>query len=203
MIEIDGFVSVTVAILLLLTGKLATQRYEILRRYSIAEPVVGGFLCAVAVALAYYLLGLRIGFELAARDFLLLYFFAGIGLKSDVRALRQGGRALVILSILFMVGQNLLGMGAAGLFGLDPKAGLMVGSASLTGGVGTTMAWAPVLAGEHGISSAMELGIAANTVGLITTCMIGGPIAIWLMHRHRIEPSGFAKLDVGMPHEQV
>ena len=124
MIEIDGFVSVTIAILLLLTGKLATQRYEVLRRYSIPEPVVGGFLCAVAVALAYYLLGLRIGFELAARDFLLLYFFAGIGLKSDVRTLRQGGRALVILlalSILFMVGQNLLGMGAAGLFGLDPK----------------------------------------------------------------------------------
>ncbi|WP_191057781.1 sodium/glutamate symporter [Geminicoccus harenae] len=206
MIEIDGFVSVTIAILLLLTGKLATQRYEVLRRYSIPEPVVGGFLCAVAVALAYYLLGLRIGFELAARDFLLLYFFAGIGLKSDVRTLRQGGRALVVLlalSILFMVGQNLLGMGAAGLFGLDPKAGLMVGSVSLTGGVGTTVAWAPVLAEEHGIGNAMELGIAANTVGLITACVIGGPIATWLMHRHRIEPSGFAKLDVGTPHEQV
>jgi ESS family glutamate:Na+ symporter len=42
--EIPPFVSFTLTIILLCAGKLATMRYEILRRYSIPEPVVGGFL---------------------------------------------------------------------------------------------------------------------------------------------------------------
>lgn len=53
----------------------------------------------------------------------------------------------------------------------------MSGSISLIGGVGTTLAWAPTFVDELGISNAMELGIASNTIGLIFACVIGGPIA--------------------------
>ena len=41
-----GFVSFTLAIILLFLGKTLVGRIEILRRYSIPEPVIGGFLCA-------------------------------------------------------------------------------------------------------------------------------------------------------------
>ncbi len=203
--EFDGFLSFTLAIILLFIGKAFTSNVELLRRYSIPEPVIGGFLCAAAVGIAYFGFDLRITFSLEARDYLLLYFFAAIGLRADIRTLISGGKPLAILLVLattFLVLQNLTGMGLAGAFGMDPKAGLMVGSISLTGGVGTALAWAPTFVDQLGITNALELGVAANTVGLIAACVVGGPIARFLILRNKITPTGDAQLDVGVKREE-
>jgi glutamate:Na+ symporter, ESS family len=203
--EFGGFVSFTLAIILLFLGKSLTGRIEILRRYSIPEPVIGGFLCAAAVGVAYFAFDLKVTFTLEVRDWLLLYFFAAIGLRADIRTLISGGRPLVILLALatvFIVLQNLAGIGIATAFGMDPKAGLMVGSISLTGGVGTALAWAPTFVDSLGISNALELGVAANTVGLIAACVIGGPIARYLITRHKLVTSGDEQLDIGVEHEK-
>ena len=201
--EFEGFVSFTLAIILLFLGKVAVSRIELLRRYSIPEPVIGGFLCAALVAICYFFFNLKVTFNLEVRDWLLLYFFAAIGLRADIRTLISGGRPLAILLLLattYIFIQNLVGIGAATAFGMDPKAGLMVGSISLTGGVGTALAWAPLFVEQLGISNALELGIAANTVGLISAAVIGGPIARYLITRHKITPSGDARLDIGVEH---
>ena len=203
LVEVDAFVGFTLAILLLFAGKGLVARVELLRRYGIPEALVGGLLCAVVVCTLYYGAGLAVGFDLGVRDTLLLYFFAALGLNTDVRMLARGGRALLVLSALaigFMVLQNLAGMGMAGAFGLDPRAGLMVGSVSLTGGVGTTLAWLPHFTETLGIARAAELGLSANMLGLIAACTIGGPVAGWLMRRHRVAPSGDAELEVGTLH---
>ncbi|MCW5654069.1 MAG: sodium/glutamate symporter [Hydrogenophaga sp.] len=198
--EVDAFASLTLAILLLFIGKGLTRRVEWLRRNNIPDAVIGGVLCALVVCALYYALGLRVGFGLGARDMLLLYFFAAIGMGTDIRTLREGGRPLVVLltlACLFMVLQNGLGMALAGAFGMDPRAGLMAGSISLTGGVGTTLAWTPYFTEELGIATAGELGLASNMVGLIAACVVGGPVAAWLMRRHRVVPSGAADVEVG------
>jgi ESS family glutamate:Na+ symporter len=203
--EFGGFVSFTLAIILLFIGKALISKIEILRRYSIPEPVIGGFLCAAAVGVAYFFFDLQVTFTLEVRDWLLLYFFAAIGLRADIRTLISGGKPLAILLALatsFILIQNLLGIGIASAFGMDPKAGLMVGSISLTGGVGTALAWAPTFVEQLGIGNALELGVAANTVGLIAACVIGGPIARFLITRHKITPSGDAQLDIGVEHEK-
>ena len=203
--EFGGFVSFTLAIILLFFGKTLTSRIEILRRYSIPEPVIGGFLCAAAVGVAYFAFDLKVTFTLEVRDWLLLYFFAAIGLRADIRTLISGGKPLLILLVLataFIFLQNLAGIGIAAAFGMDPKAGLMVGSISLTGGVGTALAWAPTFVDSLGISNALELGVAANTVGLISACVIGGPIARYLITRHKLVTSGDAQLDIGVEHEK-
>jgi ESS family glutamate:Na+ symporter len=203
--EFGGFVSFTLAIILLFIGKTLTSRIEILRRYSIPEPVIGGFLCAAAVGVAYFAFDLKVTFTLEVRDWLLLYFFAAIGLRADIRTLISGGKPLVILLALatvFIVLQNLAGIGIATAFGMNPKAGLMVGSISLTGGVGTALAWSPTFVDSLGISNALELGVAANTVGLISACVIGGPIARYLITRHKLVTSGDEPLDIGVEHEK-
>jgi ESS family glutamate:Na+ symporter len=208
--EIPPFVSFTLTIILLFIGKLATMRYEILRRYSIPEPVIGGFLCSAVVGATYFLFDRQVTFNLAVRDWLLLYFFAGIGLKSDIRTLLSGGRPLLMLIVLatvYIVLQNLVGMSVAGAFGMEPKAGMMSGSISLIGGVGTTLAWAPTFVDKLGISNAMELGVASNTIGLISACVIGGPIASYLISRHRLKTGAGTELDIGVsnqtPHAAV
>ena len=202
-VEIKDFVSFTLAIIALFIGKKIISRYELLRKYSIPEPVVGGFACATIVGVLYYAFDIQIEFNLEVRDILLLYFFAGIGLKADIVTLIKGGKPLLILLVLssvFIFLQNFMGVSVATLFGLDPKAGLMSGSVSLIGGVGTAMAWTPTFVEELGIANASELGIASNTLGLIAACVIGGPIAAYLMKRHNVKPNLDTNLDIGASH---
>ncbi|MBV4395736.1 sodium/glutamate symporter [Advenella alkanexedens] len=203
-LEINAIASFTLAILLLFIGKGLSNRITWLQKYSIPEPVIGGLVCTVMVCMAYYLLDLRISFTLGVRDMLLLYFFAAIGLNTNIQTLKQGGRALIILVIvasIFMVLQNLLGMSIAQYFDMDPRIGLMAGSISLTGGVGTTMAWASHFVNTLGLDNAVEIGIASNMVGMIAACMIGGPIASLLIKRHRIQTSADPELDIGMRYQ--
>ena len=122
-------------------------------------------------------------------------------LKSEIRTLLSGGRPMLLLTVLaasYIVLQNLLGMGVAAGFGMDPKAGLMAGSISLVGGVGTALAWAPTFVEDLGIPNALEIGVACNTVGLIAACCIGGPIAAYLMKRHGLRGGGKGDIDIGM-----
>ena len=203
--HMEGFVSFTLAIILLFLGKLIIGRFELLKRYSVPEPVIGGFLCAAMVGLSYYLFNFEVSFNLQSRDILLLYFFAAIGLQTDIRTLATGGRPLVILltlATLFIVLQNLVGIGVASLFGMNPKAGLLVGSISLIGGVGTALAWSPTFVDTFDIRNALEIGVAANTVGLISACLIGGPIARFLIVRHKIKTNQSDDLDIGVVHDK-
>ena len=198
--QVDAFYTFTIAVVLLLAGKIVILNTPVLQKYSIPEPVIGGLVCTIVVALVYAAFERKIIFDLGMRDVLLLLFFAGIGLKADIKTLMTGGRPLAILlslAIVFMLIQNVAGMSMASLFGLEPRAGLMVGSISLTGGIGTTLAWAPVFVERLGIANAMELGVAGNTIGLISACMIGGPVAAFLIKRHRIIATHEADLDIG------
>lgn len=201
---IHPFLSFNLAAILLILGKILTINIGVLRKYSIPEPVAGGFLCIGVTALVWALFDIKLIFDVGIRDFLLLLFFAGIGLKSDIRTLLAGGRPLVILLVLatvFILLQNLTGMALAESFGLDPLTGLMIGSISLTGGVATTLSWAPVFTERLGILNAAELGVAANTIGLIAACVIGGPIAAFLIRRHGIQNTDRADLAIGTANE--
>lgn len=200
--QIHPFLSFNLAVILLLVGKAMTLRIGVLQRYAVPEPVAGGLLCVSVTALAWAAFDLRIQFDLGVRDLLLLVFFAGIGLKSDLPTLLAGGRPLIIMLIpatAFTLLQNVTGIAVATAFGEDGRAELMVGSVALTGGVGTTLAWAPTFAGQYGIANALELGIASNTVGLIAATLVGGPVAAWLIRTRKIQVSRHKDLDIGAP----
>lgn len=203
--EFDTFESFTLAIVALFVGRWTVGRVQVLRRFSIPDSVVGGFAVAAVVALLYYVANVEIAFNLGVRDGLLLYFFAIIGLKSDIKTLISGGKPLVILTLLaaaFILAQNGVAMGTAAAFGLDPKAGLMAGSVTLTGGVGTALAWAPRFVEELGITNALEIGLAGNMLGLIVACVIGGPMASYLIKKHGLSSPNQEHLDIGTTHGQ-
>ncbi len=193
----------TLAILLLFVGKGLVARSGILRRYSIPESLVGGLACALVVFVLYYGAGIVVSFDLEARDALLLYFFAAIGLSTDARTLRHGGRPF---ADPVGVGHRVHGAAEPGRDGdgtrLRPGSARRArwsGSISLTGGVGTTLAWSDHFVQNLGIAQAQELGLAANMIGLIAACTIGGPIASLLMRRHRLQ-AGDSALEIGTLH---
>lgn len=191
-LRIESFLAVTIGIIVLFVGKRLNEKIRLLRDFSVPEPVTGGLLFSVLFTLAFLTAGVAVEFNLAARDVLLVYFFTTIGINASVRDLLAGGRPLVILlgiTIAFMFLQNLTGIGVAALFDLPAAVGVVGGTVSLIGGHGTTIAWAPTIAAEHGIPNAMEVGIASATFGLILASLMGGPIAKFLISRYRLTPA--------------
>ena len=174
---------------MLFVGKRLNRELKALRNFSIPEPVSGGLLVAVLLTLLHVLGGPELNFNLDSRDFLLVYFFTTVGMNARFSDLRRGGSALFILlglTIGYMTLQNIIGVTMAGLLGLHPATGLLVGTVSLIGGHGTTIAWAPTFTENFQIDSALEIGIAAATFGLVLASASGGPIAQFLLRRFQI-----------------
>jgi len=197
-LRIDSFLAVTIGILVLFVGKRINTGVRTLRELSIPEPVTGGLLFSVIFGLVYAVFGTAVEFELRARDVLLVYFFTTIGINARARDLLTGGRPFVLLLLLtigFMFAQNLTGISVAALFDLPAAVGVIGGSVSLIGGHGTTIAWAPTIAEQYDIANAMEIGIASATFGLILASLMGGPIARFLITRHRLTPGQTAARD--------
>jgi ESS family glutamate:Na+ symporter len=152
--------------------------------------------------LVYAILGIAVEFDLQARDVLLVYFFTTIGINASLSDLLAGGKPLVLLLVItigYMILQNLTGITIASLFDLPAQVGMLGGTVSLIGGHGTAIAWAPRIAEDFGISNAMEIGIACATFGLILASLMGGPIAKFLITRHKLKPEKIEALDVGVP----
>ncbi len=199
-LHVRPFLSVTAGIVVLFVGKALNQRVGLLREYNIPEPVTGGLLFSLAFGLVYFLAGVDLDFELTARDILLVYFFTVIGINARIGDLARGGKplaALLAVTVGFMLVQNLAGAGVARLLGLDPAVGLLAGSISLTGGHGTAIAGAPVVAETRGIANAVEIGIVCATMGLVLASLAGGPVARFLIRRHRLEAQPEQGFDVG------
>ncbi len=204
-LHIDQFLAVTLGIIVLFVGKRLNDAVAFLREFSIPEPVTGGLLFSVLFAMLYAAGGVAVEFELGARDFLLVYFFTTIGINANLRDLMAGGKPLLVLLVItisYMAIQNLTGISVAALFDLPTPVGLLGGTVSLIGGHGTAIAWAPRLAENFGVINAMEIGIACATFGLILASLMGGPIAKFLITRHKLTPESVEPLDVGTPREQ-
>ncbi|MEE4187118.1 MAG: sodium/glutamate symporter [Roseobacter sp.] len=190
-IVIQSFGAFTLGILVYFAGAQLTRKYSILQRYSIPEPVSGGLFAALVALVIVLITGRSIEYDLAARDFLLVYFFTTIGLNARVSDLVKGGPILAILlglTIGYMFIQNVIGVIGASLFSLPPQAGVLLGTASLIGGHGTAIAWGPTIQTDYGVVGAAELGIASATIGLIMASLLGGPIAKLLIDRHKLTP---------------
>ncbi len=200
-LHVPPFLSVTAGIIVLFVGKALNERLAVLREYNIPEPVTGGLLFSVAFGMVYLFSAVKVDFELTARDILLVYFFTVIGINAHVGDLVRGGKPLGVLlavTLAFMVAENFAGIGAARLLGLDPSVGMLAGSISMTGGHGTAIAWAPVIAQTRGVANAMEIGVVCAAMGLVLAGLAGGPVARFLIQRHRLEAPPEQLFNVGV-----
>lgn len=192
-IQLDLLFTILAAFVVLIAGRAAVAWTPLLKRFSIPAPVVGGVLVAVLLALADGVGGVRVSFDMGLRDNLLLMFFTTVGLSADARMLRKGGPKLavfLVVSAVFIAVQNLVGIGAALAMDLHPLVGLLGGSVTLTGGHGTGAAYGGRFGETMNIIGSVELTMAFATAGLVLGSVLGGPLAEFLMRRHRLAPAG-------------
>lgn len=177
--------TLAIAALVLVIGRGVIGRIGFLQKYAIPEPVVGGLVAALLVAVLHAI-GARISFDTSLQPGLMLAFFATIGLGADARMLSRGGGPLLVFAgcvVGMLIIENLIGVGAAKAMGVDPLIGLIAGSVTMAGGHGTAAAWGQRFSDVFGLTEAPAVGLASATFGLVMGGIIGGPVAMRLIRR--------------------
>ncbi|MBA4720577.1 MAG: sodium/glutamate symporter [Alcanivorax sp.] len=191
--QFSAMETLMVALIVLVVGQLLVHRFCILSDLNMPEPVVGGLLATLLVT-GLQLAGVSLAFDDALKGPAMLFFFGAVGLAADFRLLRQGGWPMVVFAILVIILvflQDVAGVLMAKLLGLSPFYGLLGGSITMTGGHGTGIAWGEVFANNFGIDGASELAAASATFGLVFGALLGGPLAMMLIRRYRLQvPAG-------------
>lgn len=190
MIQLDAVQTVAFSGLTLLAGYALCRMIPVLRRYNLPEPVVGGLVVALLVWWAHSQDTVLFELDSSLKVPLMIAFFTTLGINASVRLLRISGRQVMIfllIAALFAVLQNLIGIGVAWTFDLHPMFGVLAGSATLTGGPATGMAFAPFFE-KAGLQGAETLAITAAMAGIICGGVVGGPAITVLMRRLKVVP---------------
>lgn len=202
---VENFLAYTIGIIVYFIGMSLTHRVLWLKTYNIPEPVTGGIIASLVALAIYLMFNVELQYELQTRDKLLVYFFTCIGLNARLSDLISGGRPLILLLIMtlsYIVVQDLVGIGTARMIGQPDAVGVLTGSASLIGGHGTAIAWAPEIVEKHGVANALEIGVASATLGLILASLLGGPVAKVLLSRNSLHGDSTEESIVGVAHEK-
>ncbi len=171
-------------------GVWLRRRIRLLDRLEIPAPVAGGLVFA-CLALVLRDRWLNVDIDPMLRDLLQLAFFTTIGMNASARLVRQGGPWVLWLWLVATAGavlQNLLGVGVARAFGLNPLMGIVAGAVSLAGGPATALAFGPTFE-RMGVAGATTLGVAAATFGITISGLCGGFVGGWLIRRNGLTSS--------------
>ena len=184
-VELDMIQTAGIGALALMVGMVLTRKVAFLQRFCIPSPVSGGIIFSLLGLALYAWFHVELSFDDTLKDVFMLAFFTSVGYQSDLKVLKQGGKALVvmlILLVLIITLQNLMPLGITKLLGVDSLLGIAAGSVSMTGGHGTAGGFADVLEGM-GLQGAGTIGMAAATFGLIAGSMVGGPLAEFIIRK--------------------
>lgn len=184
--------TVALAVLLLQIGNYLKGHSNLLQKFCIPAPVIGGFLFSILALL------LKVGnvanftMDTTMQSPLMIAFFTTVGLGGSFSLLKKGGAALVIywvLCCILSITQNIIGAGIASATGIHPILGVMAGAASMVGGHGGAAAFGET-AELMGVTGALTVGAATATFGLISGSLLGGPVARYLINKYNLKPTG-------------
>ena len=186
MAETVGF-----AIILLLLGRWIKRRVNFFEKFFIPAPVIGGTLFSIILLIGHQTETFTFSFNDDIKNLLMIAFFTTVGFSASLKILKKGGVGVALFllaAVILVVMQDIVGPVLAKALGINPLLGLAAGSIPLTGGHGTSGAFGPELE-KLGATGATVVAVASATYGLISGCLIGGPIARRLMIKNNLKPT--------------
>ena len=187
-IQLDMYQTLAAAVLVLLLGSYLRKKINILEKFCIPAPVIGGLLFAIFTCVCYTTGIIEFSFDDTLREVCMVFFFTSVGFQANLKVLKSGGKSLLVflaLVITLIFSQNLLAIGLSKVLGLNPLIGMCTGSIPMVGGHGTAGAFGPVLE-DFNIKVATTICTAAATFGLITGSLVGGPIGKRLIEKRNL-----------------
>ena len=196
-IHLNMYQTMAAAVVMLLVGRWLVARIEVLKKYCIPAPVVGGLIFALAHCAMRAAGLIQLQLDTTLQSVFMTAFFCSVGFLAGFAMLKKGGVGVVkflILAIVAVVFQDLVGAATAPLFGLDAKLGLSMGSIALVGGHGTSASFGPFLE-QMQVEGATTVAIASATYGLVAGCVIGGPLATAKIRKIGLSPKSLEGRD--------
>ncbi len=190
--QFEYLTSLGFAALVIFLGRAIVRRSRALRKFAIPAPVVSGLLVSVLIAVIKGTGLLAISFNTSTiQDLCQNLFFLCVGFGFSLKLLRRAGGKLcaniALAACLLIVVQDVVGVLVGNVIGLHPLLALQCSSASMSGGVGTASAFGPIFIKLGAPDSATTVGVAAGTMGNIMGSLIGGPVAAFLISRHKLK----------------
>lgn len=201
----DMYQTLMIAVLALLLGRLVRKRFPVFKKFCIPAPVIGGLIVSVVTCILYATGTLTVTFDDSFREICMIFFFTSVGFQANLKALKAGGKGIVILLVLLIVlitSQNLIAVGLAKPLGISPLTAFCTGSIPMIGGHGTAGAFGPVLE-DFGITGASTICTAAATFGLIVGSLIGGPLADLLIQKRNLVKTAVAVQEDGAEEKSI
>ena len=199
LLELDMIQATALAVVVLLVGQMVRKKVDFLEKFCIPAPVIGGLIFAI-LALILKMTGvLELNMDGTLKKVLMTAFFTTVGFTASFKLLKKGGAQVFMflgIATILVCLQNVLGFSLAKVFGLNELLGLATGSTPMTGGHGTSGAFAPLFE-KAGATGATTVAMASATFGLICGSMLGGPIAKKLIEKHKLTPSTSSKANTG------
>ncbi|APC49306.1 sodium/glutamate symporter [Virgibacillus halodenitrificans] len=190
-LELNQVTTIFLAVAVFMIGKYLNSKIGLLDRFCIPAPVVGGLLFAILATLLKTLNLVDVTLDTSLQGLFMLTFFTTVGLGASFGLIKLGGKLLVIYwlacGFLALV-QSIIGISFAKLLHIEPLIGVVVGAVSMEGGHGAATAFGTTIE-EMGVDSALSVGLAAATVGLVAGGLIGGPIVKYLINKYDLKPS--------------
>ena len=184
-IAVDKVQAVALAVCTYYFGVWLKGKVGVLSRYSIPSPVVGGMSFAIVVSFLEYFNIVKVQIDSTLQTVLMLGFFTTIGLMASLRVVKDGGRLL--LGFLLAVTVLGMGMAIAEAMGFDKHYGILAGSVSMMGGLGTAAAFGPYFEETYGITGGTAVAVTAATFGMVAALLIGGPFGEWCIRRYQVK----------------
>ena len=187
-IYIDKYQTLAIAVVVLFLGSFLRKRIRFLERFCIPAPVIGGLIFAILTCVLHGFGILEFAFDDVLREICMVFFFTSVGFQANIRVLKSGGKALIVLLVLvaiLIIAQNGIALGLSSALGLDPLLGLCTGSIPMVGGHGTAGAFGPILE-DFGLQGATTISTAAATFGLVAGSLMGGPLGNGLIKRKNL-----------------
>lgn len=188
---LNQITTLSLAVALFLIGTFLVKRIGWLNRFCIPAPVVGGLIFAIVATVLKSFDILEITLDTSLQSIFMITFFTTIGLGASFKLVKLGGKLLVIywLACGFLaLMQNVIGVSLAKVMDIHPLIGVMAGAVSMEGGHGAAAAYGETIEGL-GIPSAISIGMAAATCGLIAGALVGGPVVQYLIRKFNLKPS--------------
>lgn len=191
-IQLDILESLGIAIFALILGNFLKSKISFLRTFFIPSPVIGGIIISLLVLILKETGLFSLEFDKVLQDFFMNIFFTAIGLSASFAMLKKSGSLgikLALAIIILLPLQNIIGVGLAKALGINPLQGIAMGSTSMTGGIGSAISFGKIME-ELGAESAISIGVASATFGLLAGSLVGGPTARRLISKNNLVSKG-------------
>ena len=199
-INADMVMTVAMAAVLLLIGYFVKSKVHFLEKYCIPAPVVGGFLFMFVTWIGHSTGAFAFSFTTTLQSFFMLAFFTTVGLGASLSLLKKGGILLVIYWLVagfVSIVQNTIGVALSAVTGLEPAYALLSSAITMIGGHGAGAAYGNTFE-TMGYSAGTLVGAAAATFGLISSVMVGGPVARRLIEKYDLKPDDSENFDTSV-----